>query len=176
MTEIELELTYLAKYLPEDLANYPSKIIIDVYYPTNDPHPLLRLRQNGDTYQITKKNMASGDDSSHMIEETIHLTAAEFADLTATGGRRIVKRRFEYDYNGLLAEIDVFQENLRGLVLVDFEFTDRNIQNNFTMPDFCLADVTQDALTAGGMLAGKTYADIADGLKKYAYNPLYAAE
>lgn len=172
MTEVELELTYLAKELPAGLADCPSKIITDVYYPTSAQHPTLRLRQNGDRYQITKKDMANGTDSSHMIEETIHLTADEFVDLTATGGKRVVKRRYQYNDNGRTAEIDVFQDALAGLVVVDFEFTDRQDQLAFTMPDFCLADVTQDALIAGGKLAGKTYADIADALAAYNYKPL----
>lgn len=172
MTEVELELTYLAKTLPDGLADCPSKLIVDVYFPAADPHPTLRLRQNGDIYQITKKLMAGGNDSSHMIEETIPLTAAEFAELSAHGGKRVVKRRYAYDYHGQLAEVDVFQENLTGLVVVDFEFTDRDAQNSFNMPDFCLADVTQDTLIAGGKLAGKSYADIAKGLAGYGYKPL----
>lgn len=172
MTEVELELTYLARTLPDGLADLPSKLIVDMYYPTNTLHPCLRLRQNGDSYQITKKQPAFGTDSSHMIEETIHLSAEEFADLTAQGGKRVVKRRYKYEYQGRMAEIDVFQEALAGLVLVDFEFENRDTQKAFTMPDFCLADVTQEAFIAGGMLAGKSYADIAEGLAKYRYKPL----
>lgn len=37
------------------------------------------------------------------------------------------------------------------------------------MPDFCLADVTQEKFTAGGILAGKKYSDIEAELEKYGY-------
>lgn len=170
--EVELELTYLAKTLPEGLADCPSKLIVDVYYPVTARHPVLRVRQNGDAYQITKKTIIEGTDSSRMREETIHLSAEEFAGLTQNGGKRVAKRRYLYDYQGRTAEIDVFQGDLAGLVLVDFEFTDRTDQQAFTMPDFCLADVTQNEAIAGGMLAGATYQDIAQELTQYGYQPL----
>lgn len=173
MTETELELTYLAKELPSDLATKPSKMLVDIYYPSDDPHPLLRIRQKGDKYEITKKVMASGTDSSHMLEHTIVLSAEEFAALTAAPGKRVAKRRYDFEYQGRKAEIDVFEGELSGLVVVDFEFTDRDDQLSFAMPDFCLADVTQEAFIAGGKLAGKTYADIQPDLDRYGYQQLH---
>lgn len=173
MKTIELELTYLAKYLPEGLKESPSKLITDVYFPSTANHALLRARQNGDHFEITKKDMADGTDSSHMIEHTIELTEAEFKELTAAGTKRVAKRRYQYEYQGHSAEIDVFQDDLAGLVVVDFEFTDREDQLAFKQLDFCLADVTQEAFVAGGKLAGKSYADIADDLKRYNYEALY---
>lgn len=176
MTEIELELTYLARELPADLATKPSKMLVDVYYPASDPHPLVRIRQKGDSYEITKKEMASGADSSNMLEHTIKLTREEFDALSAAPGKRVAKRRYEYEYEGRKAEIDVFQGGLNGLVVVDFEFTDREDQLAFQMPDFCLADVTQEAFIAGGKLAGKSYADIQDDLNRYGYQQLHIQE
>jgi CYTH domain-containing protein len=172
MTEIELELTYLAKSLPANLAACPLTLITDIYYPDNVPEPQLRLRQKGKRYEITKKIMANDNDSSHMIEETIPLNAQEFAALTKAGGKRVTKRRYIYDYQGHVAEIDVFQQGLKGLVLVDFEFTNRTDQQNFSLPDFCLADVTQELFVAGHQLIGKSYADIAPDLARFNYKPL----
>lgn len=176
MTETELELTYLAKELPPDLATKPSKMLVDVYYPSADPHPLLRIRQKGDSYEITKKVMANGTDSSHMLEHTISLSPEEFAALTAAPGKRVAKRRYDFEYQGRKAEIDVFDGDLEGLVVVDFEFTDRDNQLSFQMPDFCLADVTQEAFIAGGKLAGKSYADIQADLDRYGYQKLHIKE
>jgi CYTH domain-containing protein len=176
VTETELELTYLAKELPPDLASKPSKLLVDVYYPAEDPHPLLRIRQKGDSYEVTKKVMASGADSSHMLEHTIILSPEEFVALTAAPGKRVAKRRYDFDYQGRKAEIDVFEGDLSGLVVVDFEFTDRDDQLAFEMPDFCLADVTQEAFVAGGKLAGKSYADIQADLDRYDYQQLHIKE
>lgn len=173
MLEVELELTYLAKYLPEGLLDSPSKIIVDNYYPLDGGgHPKLRIRKNGDNYVITKKISVDGKDFSHQHEHTIKLTEHEYNDLTKTPGRQVSKRRYFYPYNGRTAEVDVFSGALTGLVLVDFEFNDRQQQMGFVMPNFCLADVTQDEMIAGGMLAGKAYADLEVGLDSYGYKRL----
>ena len=82
------------------------------------------------------------------------------------------KIRHYYEYKGRTAEIDIFQEYLQGLVLVDFEFDNVSEKDAFNMPEFCLADVTQEEFLAGGMLCGKTYADIEPFLKKFNYKKL----
>lgn len=176
MVQTELELTYLARVLPTGIEDCPSKLIVDVYYPAESEHPHLRARQYGDHYEITKKVMPHGTDSSHLIEHTIELDADEFKALTQNSGKRVAKRRYLYDYQGRTAEIDVFEGDLAGLVEVDFEFTDRSEQLAFQMPDFCLADVTQEAFAAGGKLAGKKYADIESDLQRYGYTPLKIKE
>lgn len=175
-TEVELEYTYLAKEIPKDLASSPSKLIVDVYYPADIAHPYLRIRQKGDTYELTKKEPANGSDSSYQLEHTVVLDRGEFEALTKAPGRRVAKRRYFYEYKGRTAEIDVFEGDLKGLVEVDFEFATREEQLAFTMPDFCLADVTQEAFTAGGMLAGKSYKDIEKNLAEFQYKPLYIGD
>lgn len=172
MIQTELELTYLARELPEGLEKCPSKLIVDVYYPPQRDHASLRIRQRGDHYEVTKKVMAQGTDSSHQLEHTIELDKEEFEALTQAPGKRVAKRRYLYDYRGRTAEIDVFEGELAGLVEVDFEFDSRGEQLAFQMPDFCLADVTQEAFAAGGKLAGKSYADIQPHLERYGYEPL----
>ena len=52
---LELEKTYLAKYLPEDLMTCRKKEIVDIYLPKDSPHPKLRLRKSWSWYEITKK-------------------------------------------------------------------------------------------------------------------------
>ena len=173
MVHTELELTYLAKYIPTGLENSPSKRIVDVYYPRQSQRARVRLRQQGEQYEITKKVLAHGSDSSHQLEYTNELTKEEFEALAQSPGKRVVKRRYFYSYQGRTAEIDVFEEELKGLVEVDFEFTDRDDQLAFEQPDFCLADVTQERFAAGGTLSGKTYQDIEADLERYGYKPLY---
>jgi CYTH domain-containing protein len=172
MKTAELELTYLARFLPDGLQDCQVKPMVDIYFPASSPHPVLRVRQRGDMFEITKKTVASGTDSSNMLEQTIPLTQEEFAGLTANSGKRVAKMRYEYPYLNYTVEIDVFAEALAGLVLVDFEFANRDEQLAFTMPDFSLAEVTQEAFIAGGMLAGKAYSDIAGQLAKFGYQPL----
>lgn len=169
---IELEKTYLAKYLPEDIKNYKSKEIIDIYIPKASEHPQVRLRKNGDRFEITKKSPVKEGDASCQQEQTISLIESEFNELAKLKGKRLCKVRYFYGYNGRTAEIDVFEESLEGLALVDFEFNNPEEKYNFQMPDFCLADVTQEKFLAGGMLCGKSYVDIEERLGRFRYSKI----
>lgn len=184
MVELEREYTFLMNELPEDLSDFPSKIIEDNYIPSNAKHPITRIRRSGDKYVITKKypeasieeNHEHGD-SSRMIEHTIELSRAEYDSLNQVSGKRFKKRRFNYDFNGYAAEIDVYLGDLSGLVVVDFEFDSDAAMAAFEKPDFVGADVTQESLTAGGRLCGKSYSDIgAELLEKYGYEPVENVE
>ena len=167
----EHEKTYLAKKLP-DLSNCEHKEIIDIYIPTTAVHPTLRIRKNGDYYEITKKEPIN-DDPSHQKEETTTLTAEEFAELSEElKGKRLHKIRYLYPFEGKTAEIDVFQDELKGLVVVDFEFETVEEKNSFSIPDFCLVDVTAEEFIAGGMLCGKNYTEIERELEKFKYKKL----
>lgn len=169
MKEEEFELTYLANNLPKEVYSSRSKEIIDIYLPVDESHPILRIRKSGDTYEITKKHPISEGDASHQIEHTIKLTAHEYKDLEKLEGKRIVKVRYYYNYNGKEFEVDVFKEKLEGLILVDAEFKSRQEKDSFAAPDWILADVTQENFIAGGQLAGKSFSDIEDKLKKFNY-------
>lgn len=171
MQTLELEKTYLAKYLP-DLTGCESKEIVDIYVPKSSEHPTLRIRKNGTKFEITKKFPVQEGDASAQTEHTIILTEQELLAVAAVDGKRIEKQRYLYHYVGRIAEIDVFQGNLKGLVLVDFEFDTQEEKDAFTMPDFCLVDVTQEEFIAGGMLCGKSYVDIEDTLGVFGYKKI----
>ena len=173
---IELERTFLAKFLPEGLENCKKKEILDIYIPTDSRHPTLRIRKNGDKYEITKKEPLA-DDPSEMKEETTTLTKEEFDELNKSlNGKRVRKLRYYYGYNGRIAEFDVFQDLLKGLVVVDFEFETVEEKNAFQMPEFCLIDITQEEFIAGGMVCGKSYQDIEDNLRVLDYKKIEIKE
>lgn len=54
--ELELELTYLAKEIPNEIQNIQPTRIIDLYIPDTVEHAHLRLRQKGEKYEITKRH------------------------------------------------------------------------------------------------------------------------
>lgn len=170
---IELEKTYLAEKLPKNLAKYPHKEVIDLYIPASSKHPVLRIRKNGDKYEMTKKQPIKDGDASEQLEQTIILSKEEFLALRKIRGKEAIKIRYQYPYKGLTAEIDVFQKKLKGLAVVDFEFKNSREKNDFKIPDFCLVDVTQETFLAGGMLCGKTYKNISKELKKIGYKKLW---
>src|SRR5476651_2196569 len=152
MEVIELEKTYLVKELPEGLAAYPHKEILDIYLPEEDPHPLLRLRKNGDRYEITRKEHIS-DDMTELKEHTITVTHEQFAALATVKGKRVHKMRYYYPWGKHTIEIDLFSDHLTGLVVAEVEFPTSEEKAVFTMPEFCLVCVDNEEFIAGGMLA-----------------------
>ena len=159
--------------MPKDLKNYPFKEYLDIYFPTKAFHPITRIRRRGNEYEITKKYAIVPGDASQQYEFTIKLTEEEFAELNQSiDGKRIQKLRYFYKYNDIPFEIDIFQANLSGLATADFEFASVEAKNDFKMPDFCLAEVTQEKALPGGRLAGKKYSDIEPILAKYGYQSL----
>jgi len=172
--EIELERTFLLKYKPKGLGKCPCCKITDIYFPEDEFHPVLRLRnRDGKKFEMTKKFPILGKDSSEQEEHTIILSKKEFNSLAKAGGKKVVKVRHYYKMpNGQQAEVDIFKDRLIGLALVDFEFTNRKEKDKFMMPDFCLADVVQDKWLAGGILSGKKYFDLEKAFKKYNYKKI----
>ncbi|GEM_PF-125899 len=169
--ELELERTFLAKELPKDVFQFPLKEMLDIYIPEESGHATLRVRKNGLKFEITRKKPRL-DDPSEMTEETIRITPLEFESFLLIPGLRVHKNRVAYRWKGFDCEVDVFLDGLAGLVLVDFEFKTIEAKNAFQKPDFCLAEVTHEEFTAGGMLCGKKYSDLEPHLSKYHYRSI----
>jgi inorganic pyrophosphatase len=171
----EFELTYLAKTLPDSFSfETKSKEILDIYLPAASEHATLRIRKRGDLYEITRKEPVSGTNSSHQTENTIPLTKEEFADLSTVAGKRVRKVRYYYEEKGTTYEIDIFQDALKGLVLVEVEFKSNEEKSAYVPPAWVLADVTQEKFVAGGVLCGKSYGDIENELVRYGYTQVTA--
>ena len=171
MDELELERTFLAKELPKEIEGADFVEIVDIYIPDRPEHSHLRLRKMGDKCLITKKAPIAND-ASEMMEHTIELDNAEYEALASCSKKRVVKKRYYVKIDGFDAEVDVFEEDLQGLVLVDFEFSDADEKNKFVTPKSLLADVTPEEFIAGGVLAGKNYDDIAGDLDRYGYKKI----
>ena len=172
---IELERTFLAKQIPDGLKACKSKEVIDIYIPKSlEGHAPIRIRKNGDTYEITKKSRVEEGDHTKLLEQTISLTRAEFMALEKEiSGKRLHKTRYYYPVNGRTAEVDVFMDALIGLVIIDFEFTSEEEMKAFKAPFFCLAEVGAEDFVRGGVLAGKKYSDLEVELAKHGYLKLF---
>ena len=169
---IELELTFLAKHLPEGLTVCEFKKMHDIYIENEDTHPNLRVRKNGQKFEITRKVPVEEGDASKQTETTISLNCEDFDSLCTANHRAVIKTRYRYPYQNMYAEVDIFEGTLQGLVMIDFEFDSEENKHAFVIPDFCLADVTQEEWVAGGMLAGKSYEDIEKKLKRFGYQKI----
>lgn len=169
---IEREKTYLVKYIPVELKDCKQEEIIDIYFTIKTIGSSLRLRQRGDKYELTKKHQLVPGDASSLIEDSVQLTKAEFTTLSKASGKGIRKVRYYFEYEGKTVEMDVFKDELKGLVLAEIEFSSEEEKLSFSMPDFCFADVTQEDFVAGSMLSGRKYQDIEKELTKFSYQKL----
>ncbi len=174
--EIEIEKTYLAKFLPRDLMKFSYTEIIDLYFPKNSKHPKLRIRKRDNSYTITKKNVIDEKDSSTQREQNIKITKEEFDSFFELQGNKIHKIRFLYPCKGKVAEIDVFLGRFKGLVLVEVEFDSKEELEKASMPDFCLADVTEEECIAGGFLSTIDFDGIKEALDKFNFKKLSLEE
>lgn len=169
---IERERTYLAKYLPEELEKFPHKEMFDLYIPKKSEHAKLRIRKSGDSYVITKKNPVNEDNPSIQIEQNIKITKDEFEALSKSDANVVHKLRFKYPHQNYIAEVDVFLDKLEGLILIDFEFENNKQLEDFKIPDFCLVEVTNEHVLAGGVLCQNTFETISSKLKEHKYKKL----
>lgn len=170
---IELELTFLAKRIPSEIEGVTPTRIVDIYIPDTSEHSHLRLRQKGDRYELTKKTPIQSGDASAQLEQTISLSQLEFEAIAVISQKRVIKDRYRVMLGNREAEVDVFRDGLQGLVVIDFEFATSAEKARFVAPaDVVLADITQEDFIAGGLLAGKSYADIEPELARFDYQRL----
>ena len=169
MKEIELEKTFLVSRLPLEIESAVKTDLLDIYLPRTTEHPFLRIRKRGDKYCITKKVPAKENNFSEFIEETIPLSKEEYNELSLIAGKRLHKIRHTWRIGETTVDLDIFQDDLFGLVIADFEFNSIDAKEIFVAPDWCLCDVTQAEFIAGGLLAGKKYSDIKSELLKFGY-------
>lgn len=134
---MEIERKYLVRKLPENLEQYNKKKIAQGYLCTE---PVVRIRRSNDNYYMTYK----GDGLMVREEYNLPLTQEAYEHLRPKiDGLLIAKTRYLIPLdNKLTAELDVFEEDLNGLVIVEVEFNTVEEANAFHAPDWFGEDVT----------------------------------
>ena len=134
---MEIERKYLVKKLPE-LHNYNFADFEQSYISTN---PVIRLRSiNHKDYILTVKS------KGYLAREEFELSLTEEQYLNLLlkiEGNVISKRRYFIPLeNGLIAELDVYNKNLRNLFTVEVEFDTEEQAKSFIAPDWFGEDIT----------------------------------
>ncbi len=156
---IEIEKTFLVKNIPTDLSIYKSFKIKQGYL--SSTHPVLRIRQKDDKYEITKKIPLKPNDFTAVEEINIPLTKDEFDKFWSLTEKSLQKTRYLIPLlNNLTAELDVFDGELTGLSWVEVEFSSLKEMDNFQKPDWFGKDITQEDFAANSFIAGKTFEEI----------------
>lgn len=134
---MEIERKYLIHTLPENLGNYPHRIIEQGYLSTE---PVVRIRRDNDEYILTYKSKGL------MVREeyNLPLTKDSYMHLREKiDGRLIIKKRYLIPLaNELTIELDIFGGDLAPLMLAEVEFPDETSANSFTPPKWFGEDVT----------------------------------
>ena len=134
---MEIERKYLIHTLPENLENYPNRIIEQGYLSTE---PVVRIRRDNDEYILTYKSKGL------MVREeyNLPLTKDSYMHLREKiDGRLIIKKRYLIPLsNELTIELDIFGGDLAPLMLAEVEFPDETSANSFTPPKWFGEDVT----------------------------------
>lgn len=148
----EIERKFLVEGEIPSLDDAPCRKIRQGYVATGESE--VRVRQIDERYFLTCKQ--GGGLQRREVE--FEIGQGEFDQLwTLTEGRRIEKRRYEIDVNGSLLTLDVFEGELRPLMLAEVEFESVAESEGFTPPPYCCREVTQDARFKNQTLALKGF-------------------
>ena len=149
---MEIERKYLVRSLPDDLEQYPHVEIEQAYLCTS---PTLRIRRMGDDYILTiKEHVVTESSAIHNREEEFALSAETYRHLLSKcDSGHVVKTRYRIDlrrqmkdgaYVGLVAELDIFHDRHKGLMLVEVEFPNSDTADAFVPPSWFGDDVSCD--------------------------------
>lgn len=137
---MEIEKKYLVESVPFSLNSYKSKEISQCYISTD---PTIRLRQSNEQYVLTIK-------SSGLIcreEHELTLTETQYKKLVLKSETpNLRKTRYLIPIkNTLTAEVDIYHEELEGLITVEVEFQSIEAAENFVAPLWFGRDVSTDS-------------------------------
>jgi len=140
---VEIERKWLASDPPrKQLDKAPKDHIAQGYLAVGgDDEPEVRVRRRGKKTLLTVK---SGGDLVR-VEEEIAIEPRAFENLwPLTEGRRVEKTRHLIPCDGHTLEVDVFDGDLAGLVLVEVEFASLAESIGFQPPKWLGDEVTED--------------------------------
>lgn len=134
---MEIERKFLINSLPERLEQYESKQIEQGYLCTN---PVVRIRRSNENYILTYK----GKGLMVREEYNLPLTKEGYEHMRQkVDGILIKKTRYLIPLTDRLTiELDVFSDELKGLLLAEVEFETEEEANSFIPPAWFGEDVT----------------------------------
>jgi CYTH domain-containing protein len=145
---MEIERKYAIKQLPGDLSKYQCKNIEQGYLCHN---PILRVRKSNENYILTYKSKIGIDaytKEGAIVNNEVELPLTKEAYQTLkekTEGNIIHKKRYLIPIqDGLTAELDIFEEQLSGLIFAEVEFPDADAADTFSAPDWFGKDISGD--------------------------------
>lgn len=136
---MEIERKFLVSALPE--GDFAASAIRQGYVAIAADGGEVRVRDRAGDCFLTVKHGKGVVREEHETEISRELFEALWP---ATEGRRVEKRRLLVPLGDLVAEVDVFDGALSGLVVVEVEFPTAESAASFAAPDWFGADVSTD--------------------------------
>ena len=166
---VERERRYLLRDLPEGLTRADHHLQITDNYITGTRLRIRKVRDpktNKWVVKFTQKFAPNPRDLSRAIITNTYLSAIEAETLSMFDANEIRKNRYKFEFEGRTFSIDMFIGELFGLVLAETGFESDEEMDNFPLPSFALADVTNNELFTGGSLSELTFADIQSEIER----------
>lgn len=163
----KIKRAWLVKEMPAGLAKQKSVQITQAYLPEykDDSGREIkdaRIRKSEGKFELTKKFFA-GDkaETGQLIEETEAISKEKYEELIKTATSKVIKVRYYYPLeNGLTAEIDVYQNNLKGLNVIEVEFPGIKAAKEFKEPAWFGKEVTDSKGIYPPHIAGLTIEEV----------------
>lgn len=138
-TKVEIERKFLVKKedLPENLGQYPSKVIEQGYLCTE---PVVRIRKSNDNYYLTYKSkglLAREEYNLPLTEEAYEHLKPKADGIVISKIRYVIPEK-----DGLFIELDVFNAPYEGLLLAEVEFPSEEAALSYQPPRWFGEDVT----------------------------------
>ena len=135
---MEIERKFLVARLPELTEDTPKKVIEQGYVST---WPVIRIRRSNDDYILTikGKGLLQREEFELMLDNEQYDTLKKKVD-----NYMICKTRYLLPYNGYTIELDIFENQLQGLIVAEVEFPNLEAANSFSPPGWFGKDVTED--------------------------------
>jgi CYTH domain-containing protein len=112
-------------------------------------------------YELTQKRSLTPGDKTRREETTVELSEEEYEALRPKAIRSLKKNRHLIPLErGLTAELDVFQDGLKGLVWVEVEFPTEESMAAFEPPDWFGREVSNEKWASSSWVAGRTFEEI----------------
>ena len=145
---MEIEKKFLVKQLPEDLFKFEKKEIEQGYLCSG---PIVRIRKSNEEYILTYKSKQGIDEGITQLaricnEVQLPLTNESYEHLRGkVDGQLVCKTRYLIPLeHGRTAELDIFHNQLEGLVVVEVEFPEVEAINEFIIPEWFGEEVSKD--------------------------------
>ena len=135
---MEIERKFLTKHIPFDITKYPYKQISQAYISFS---PTIRIRQSDEKYILTVKG------KGHLAREEFELllTKEDYDRLLLkTEGTPVIKKRYLVPVEKYMAEVDIYEGELEGLMTTEVEFPSLEEAENFVAPDWFGKDVSEE--------------------------------